>query len=121
MNWIANAEELWREQQFNLFVPLAQLTKNAEKAEGLQGHSLFVQGSIDLILKTSDGRLILVDYKTDRISEEEAKEPAVLAKRMKQAHGNQLYYYACAVKRLFGKEPDGIYIYSLPLGAAIPI
>ena len=82
---------------------------------------LYVQGSIDLILETKDNKLILVDYKTDRINKNEIKNPELLAKRMAEKHKNQLLCYAKAVKELFGREADEIYIYSLPAGAALPV
>ena len=44
-----------------------------------------------------DGRLILVDYKTDRITDEERANPALLAARLKERHGHQLTCYANAM------------------------
>ena len=40
---------------------------------------------------------------------------------MTQKHGNQLSCYAGAICQLFGRAPDEVFIYSLPLGRAIPI
>ena len=68
-----------------------------------------------------DGHLILVDYKTDRISDEERADPTLLAKRLGDAHGHQLACYAEAVRDLLGRAPDEIRIYSLPLGASVKI
>ena len=121
LQWIFNAKKVYREQKFGLFVPYSSLTENQETANALQGHHLFVQGSIDLLLQMPDDSLYLIDYKTDRITEEERKDTARLQARMRQAHGTQLSYYAQAVKELFGKTPDKIFIYSLPLGSAIEI
>ena len=100
---------------------MRELTQNAELAARLGEESLFVQGSIDLLLTMPDGRLILVDYKTDRISDEERATPALLAKRLGNAHGHQLAAYAEAVRDLLGKAPDEMRIYSLPLGASLLI
>ena len=118
---IAHAAELRREQKFSLLLPLSSLTKDRRNDPTLAGETVFVQGSIDLILKTADGRLLLFDYKTDRISDEEKSSPALLAAHMKEKHGYQLSCYALAVKQLFGKAPDAIFIYSIPLGRSIPI
>ena len=68
-----------------------------------------------------DGRLILVDYKTDRISDEERANPALLAARLKERHGHQLTCYAEAIRDLIGKAPDEMRIYSLPLGKSLLI
>lgn len=121
MQLILHAKRIRREQKFSLLVPMTDLTQRPELAAQLQDHSLFVQGSIDLLLETEDDRLILVDYKTDAIRPEELHDPALLEKRLKQAHGDQLSYYATAVRQLFGKEPDEIRIYSMPLGRTIKI
>ena len=66
------------------------------------------------------GKLILIDYKTDRISKEEELNREALIRRMAEHHGSQLNCYAKAVEHLFGKAPDEIYVYSLPLGELIP-
>ena len=117
MDEILAAKKVRREQKFNLFVPFSELTQKSIN-EQLSEHSLFVQGSIDLLIETLDGELILVDYKTDRPHEEEWSNPALFHERMRTAHGSQLYYYQRAVSELFSKLPDKTYLYSLPFGKA---
>ena len=73
----------------------------------------------NLLFTIPDGRLILVDYKTDRITDEERADPALLAKRLKERHGHQLACYAEAVRDLLGRAPDEMRIYSLPLGKSL--
>ena len=90
-------------------------------AKKLGDETLFVQGSIDLLLTMPDGRLILVDYKTDRVSNEERANLSLLAKRLRERHGHQLSSYAEAVRDLLGHTPDEMRIYSLPLGASVKI
>ena len=119
MKLIASAEKVQRELKFGILEPMRNLTKNAELAALLGDESLFVQGSIDLLLTMPDGRLILVDYKTDRITDEERADPELLAKRLKERHGHQLACYAEAVRDLLGRAPDEMRIYSLPLGASL--
>ena len=119
MKLIASAEKVQRELKFGILEPMCNLTKNAELAALLGDESLFVQGSIDLLLTMPDGRLILVDYKTDRITDEERADPELLAKRLKERHGHQLACYAEAVRDLLGRAPDEMRIYSLPLGASL--
>ncbi len=121
MQWITNAAQLRREQKFGIFRPLSELTFDQALAQRLEGHSIFVQGSIDLLLQLPNGELYLFDYKTDRISEIERSDPTRLIKRMRTLHGNQLSCYAHAVKELFGRAPDKTFIYSLPLGTALEI
>ena len=119
MREIRAAKALYREQKFSLFLPLSSLTSDTTLAGQLVGQNLFVQGSIDLILETADGRLLLYDYKTDRIPPEQKNDPALLQKVLEERHGNQLACYAQAVRELFGRAPDGIFLYSLPLGRSI--
>lgn len=117
----AAAKEIYREQTFHLLIPLSALTRSPERQRALSGQTILVQGSIDLLLRMHDGRLLLFDYKTDHITDAERENPALLQRRMSERHGNQLACYAYAVRQLFGAAPDEIYIYSLPLGRTVQI
>ena len=119
MEKIKSAKKVYREKQFSLFVPLSELTKDRELAAALSGQELFVQGSIDLLLVTEDGQIELYDYKTDRITEDEQNDPALLREHLKERHGNQLQFYARAVEELFGKRPDRISIFALSIGEIV--
>ena len=121
MALIHSAVKIQRELTFGILTPMKTLTQNKELAEKLGEETLFVQGSIDLLLTMPDGGVILVDYKTDRISEGERQDPARLAARLKERHGQQLHCYADAICDLLGKKPDEMRIYSLPLGASLLI
>ena len=121
MDLIKSATKIERELKFGVLTPMRTLTQNEALATQLGDETLFVQGSIDLLLIMPDGRLILVDYKTDRISNEERANPALLAKRLGKIHGHQLACYAEAVRDLLGRAPDEMRIYSLPLGASVRI
>ena len=121
MKEILNASRVRRELQFRFFLPLSELTQNSELKKQVEDETIFVQGSIDLLLETADGRLILCDYKTDSVSEFEREHPDSLLQRFRKTHGEQLAIYAKAVRRLFGKDPDRILIYSLPLGRALQL
>ncbi len=121
MTLILRAASVRREQKFGIFVPMATLTQNPALTDAVGDAPLFVQGSIDLLLEMSDGSLILVDYKTDRILDGERADEALLLRRMKERHGEQLACYREAVTRLFGKAPDRVLLYSLPLGRALAL
>jgi ATP-dependent helicase/nuclease subunit A len=113
-------DKVWREFRFGLFRPAAEYTENDELKKALDEKKIFVQGSIDLIVETKDG-LILCDYKTDKISAEELADRTVLIENMKKKHADQLAEYRFAVKEIFGKSPEKIYIYSIPLGDVIEL
>jgi len=119
MKLIEQATHIYREQKFSILVPMSSLSEKKDFQEQLDNHSLYVQGSIDLLLEMPDGRLILVDYKTDRISEAERANKALLYERMHKAHATQLSYYAVAAEQLFGKKPDYVYLYLVSLGDMI--
>ncbi len=118
---ILAARRVRREQTFGLPVPMRELTRNPALAASLGESTIYIQGSIDLLLEMPDGRLLLYDYKTDRILPEEQNDLPRLSARMKEAHGMQLACYARAVKTLFGRAPDAVSIYSLPLGRSIEV
>ena len=121
MEELLSAKKILREQTFQLFVPFSELTSKKDISDVLSEHTLFVQGSIDLLIETVDGELILVDYKTDRIHQEEYADLTRFHARMRAAHGAQLSYYQSAVKQLFSKDLTKTWIYSLPLGDVIEL
>ncbi len=115
------AKAVYREFRFNVKLP-ASMFATDERARALYGdESVLVQGVIDCLYEDADGELHLVDYKTDRLSREELDDPELARKKLKDAHGLQLYYYGEAVKRIFGKEPVTREVYSLPLGDTLSV
>jgi hypothetical protein len=75
---------------------------------------LMLSGQIDLWFEESDGRLVIVDYKTDRVRPDDVPTRA--------AHYSlQLTVYATALKRLTGRAPDEMYLYFLELDRAVPV
>jgi ATP-dependent helicase/nuclease subunit A len=77
-----------------------------------------VQGSIDLIIEDTQGKLWLFDYKTDRLLSDDAD---AIRDQMLSHHADQLRIYVEAVNDLFGRRPDHVCIYSLPLGRSIEL
>ena len=118
---IKSAARIHREQRFNILLPAKRFTEDPVYAKELRDESLLVQGVIDLVIECDDGRLILCDYKTDRLTSAELKNRTLAEKKLTEAHKRQLSYYAAAIKRLFGRSPDRVLIYSLPLGDTIEV
>lgn len=120
---VTGATSVERELKFLRFVPLRNLTSNPQLAAALGDRTLSVQGSIDLVCHFADGRIELCDYKSDRLTPEElaSEDSALVALHMKEKHGAQLREYAEAIKEMYGKYPDRIYIYALSLGEAVEI
>ena len=118
---LAKASDVHRETRFHIFLPAEYFTKDAEFAQKLGGERLPVQGVIDLFFTDADGKLILCDYKTDRLTRDELANPALAAATLGARHGEQLSYYALALQELCGRAPDRVLIYSLPLGRALDV
>ncbi|MCQ2429025.1 MAG: UvrD-helicase domain-containing protein [Clostridia bacterium] len=118
---VKGASSVRREFRFARFVPLVSLTDNDVLKAAVGDRTLYVQGSIDLLLTMPDDSVVLCDYKTDRITKEERADPSLLASRMTERHGGQLRQYAEAIREVFGQRPARVYIFSLPLGEAVEI
>lgn len=123
---ILHADKIYRELQFNRFLPYRMLTTRRDLDAELGDASLYVQGSLDLVMTDREGKLTLCDYKTDRLRADDwgADLPAcqrehAVADQLIRDHGDQLAIYADAVEGMFGTYPDRILIYSLPLGRAV--
>lgn len=123
MDRILSAAEVYREFRFNVALPASGFTANDELRGALEasGTMLTVQGVFDCLFREVDGRLVLLDYKTDALTERERETEALGEDTLRRRHAPQLGYYAMAAECLFGKRPDEIYIYSLTLGRAVPL
>ena len=118
---ISSAKKIWREQRFNILLPAAAFTEDEKYAELIKDEDLLVQGVMDIFFEDKDGKLILCDYKTDYLTKEELNDKSLARKKLNEAHSEQLSYYAEALRSMFGKYPDKVLIYSLPLGDTVEI
>jgi len=89
---------LYREQQYVMSVPASELDENYGGTE-----TILVQGAIDAYF-IEDGKAVIVDYKTDGVSNVEELETLYAA---------QLKYYAKAVEQITGYEVSEMIIYSV--------
>jgi len=108
---LISAKRLIREFRFNVMLPASQFSED----ERLKDERVLVQGVTDCIYETNDGKLILVDYKTDRVSPENFR--AELTKR----HKNQLTYYKKACEMMFERPIDKVIIYSVPMAENVEV
>lgn len=121
MKEILAAQKLYREQRFNVFLDAADFTSSPEFSQEIEGERLLVQGVIDLFFIDADGRLVLCDYKTDRLTREELKDGELARKTLSERHGEQLGYYSLALERIMGRRPDRVCIFSLHAGCAFDV
>ena len=116
-----SAKKMYRELRFNINFPASAFTEDEKKRKIYENKCVLVQGVIDCIIERSDGELLLIDYKTDRLSDAELKNKALAAEKLTRVHASQLSYYKMAVEKMFGKPPLSVAIYSLPLGDTVEI
>ena len=101
---LKEAEEIYKEKPFYISIPAKEIYKDETLEE-----EILVQGIIDLYYIDKNDKLVLVDYKTDYITEENKNE---LVKRYK----GQLELYKRALEESLQKRVDREYIYSTYLG-----
>ena len=104
-----------------MFRDAGDFTENENIKTLVADKKIYVQGSIDLVIKDSDGNIILCDYKTDRIDKSDREDKALLTEIMRNKHGNQLEQYSYAIEKIFGKAPIGTYIYLIDIGETVKI
>ena len=118
---LLSARKTYRELRFNVFLPAEDFTDDEERIALFKDKKILVQGVIDLCMETADGKLILCDYKTDRLSKDALNDRDIAKAFLAERHSEQLKYYSKAIEQLMGRSPDKIYIYSLAFGDAIEI
>lgn len=116
---LSGASDVRREVRFNILLPAKEFTRDDKLQNALTDEKLLVQGVIDLVFTDADGKLVLCDYKTDRLPTEAYKNRRKAAEFLYGRYGQQLSYYKKAVEALYGKAPDRTVIYSLPFGEEI--
>ncbi|MBO5312709.1 MAG: UvrD-helicase domain-containing protein [Clostridia bacterium] len=108
---LTSAKRVIREFRFNVLLDAKEFTHD----ELLQNERILVQGVTDCIYETAQGELILVDYKTDKVTEENYIE------KLTSSHRLQLTYYKRAVEMMFERPLSRVLIYSVPLGKTVEI
>ena len=101
--------QAFREKQFIVGRPAAEISPGSKIRN--ENELVMVQGVIDLYFEVEDG-LVLVDYKTDRITDEE---------RLIQEYRVQIDLYEKALTMITGKPVKEKWIYSFALRKGILI
>jgi ATP-dependent helicase/nuclease subunit A len=108
---ILRSKKVYREFRFNVMLPATGLSED----ERVANEKVLVQGVIDSVFEDENGNLVLVDYKTDSVTEQNYIE--VLTKK----HKTQLSYYKKAIELMFERPVSATYIYSVPLGKVVEL
>lgn len=102
---ILAAKNVFREESFVTKISASEYDKNAA-----DGETLLIQGSLDMLCEYDDG-FVLIDYKTDKIGEED----------LIQRYGKQLDLYRIAVEKNYRKPVKKCLIWSFWLSKEIEI
>jgi len=95
---LKNASELWRE------LPFSRMLNADDYYDNVAGEFIFSQGVIDVLFKEADGKYILLDYKTDRITEPTA---------VKEKYALQIKLYTEAIESILGVQVAERYLVML--------
>ena len=104
---LRRAEKIEREQPFSLLMQPRELFFGEEYAE--VSAKILLNGIIDCYFMERDG-IILLDYKTDRIYDEE---------KLRERYRIQLELYRAALERTLGLPVKEVYLYSFALGREV--
>ena len=102
---VLSAKNIFREESFVTRISASEYDKNAAENE-----TLLIQGSLDMLCEYDDGFMI-IDYKTDKISEEE----------LIQRYEKQLRLYRMAVEKNYRRPVKKCLIWSFWLSKEIEI
>ena len=98
---LKEAKEIHKEEPFYINIPASKIYDEAEKHE-----MILVQGIIDLYYINKEGKLILIDYKTDYV-------PNGDVSKLEEKYKVQLDLYKEALEKATGKKVDKAKIWAL--------
>lgn len=126
---LLKADRIFREVPFNLDIRAADVYRELD-GEVYGEETILLQGVIDCCFE-EDGKMILVDYKTDRVKQgdgsfasEQDDGPSDRssqedADRIKEKYRSQVEYYAFALERITGKPVTEKYLYLFDTGQVV--
>ena len=106
---------IWREWPFTFALPISEWT-NSSVIQNIRNElkdTIIVQGIIDLLIKTSKG-LVILDFKTDKISAEQISERA-------EFYRQQLALYGKAASAILRSETIARWLYFLSPRCSIEV
>ena len=106
---IKKSNRIYKEKAFCIKINTNTVLKNNEKSDGY----ILVQGIIDMYYEKENGNLVLVDYKTDFVENDESE--------LINKYKIQLDLYKKALEEGTNKKVEDVYIYSLYLNKAIKL
>lgn len=106
---LKNAKRLEREFSFYTTAPIDEVYKTGQKGEVL------LQGTMDCFFEETDGTVVLLDFKTDRVRNlDEAKE-------LSKKYAVQMKYYKKALSEILERRVDECYLCFLDCGEFVEV
>lgn len=106
---ITASGRVMKEYRFSVEIPVSLVAEEA--SEKIRDEKIILQGAVDLAFEEK-GKLVIVDYKTDRVSSGEF---------LAEEYGKQLKLYKNAMEQSTGLEVKSCIVYSLFLGQEIEV
>lgn len=106
-NILNNYDKFYREYSFKYTIKASEIYPDACEDE------IIVQGIIDAFYIDNDGKIVLIDYKTDKITDNEQKTA--------EKYREQLKYYSIAIEKILKIPVKEAYIYLFETGNAIKL
>ncbi len=106
---IINSKEIYKEYEFSYLKKAGELYTDI--TDNLKNEEIVIQGKLDLAFVEGDG-IVLIDYKTDSITDEE---------KFKELYLPQINIYNESLKECTGLNVKERYIYSFKLGKFISL
>jgi ATP-dependent helicase/nuclease subunit A len=114
---VLKAERVWREFKFSLLLGPRDIPFALEPEEIAQweaaGDEILFQGVVDCCF-LEDGKLHIIDFKTDRVTQDSLGEKA-------RGYAGQIAAYAHAMERIIGLPVRSGFVYFFALDAAVDV
>jgi len=104
---------IFREWPFTFALPTCEYTDSSDERRATSDEVIIIQGIIDMLVKTPQG-LVIIDFKTDRITDDQVTERAELYRR-------QLDLYSRAASAILKSESIAKWLYFLTPACAFEI
>jgi len=109
---LSHRKTLSREWSFTMAAPVGDIYPKHSLPEPDRREKILVRGIIDCLVETDSG-MIIVDYKTDAITESQCPQRA-------QSYQSQMRWYRLAVETILGKPVTDTFLYFLTPSVAVP-
>jgi ATP-dependent helicase/nuclease subunit A len=110
---LGSENKVWREWPFTFAVPAQEFNDSSGESRAVGDEVTVVQGIIDMLVKTPEG-LLVIDFKTDRVSEVGVAERAEL-------YREQLEHYSRAAGAILNTKILSKWLYFLTPGCAVEL